>query len=315
MQQKVSVVIPVYQSEDTIERCVESIINGVYDNLQVILIEDFSKDNSWKKCQQLSLKYNEVIAIRNDCNQGVSYTRNQGLKIADGKYLIFVDSDDWVEENYIKELVDIQEEYHPILTCCGYFNHDEGNCRRNEIFTIEKEGLVPLKRILIDLYDRRLAQMLWNKIYDLDLIKQKGIYFDKTISIGEDFRFILDYLDNCNTDECIYVINKSLYHYMRDNPQSLMSAPEQAKLDELLKNVAHMQKICGIEEADILKNMEKERQKQYDIYGYIVCHNIKYSEKEKKRILEQVIGISWKSVYKRNRMIQRKEKLYEFFKR
>ena len=94
---KVSIVIPVYKAADTITRCVESLEKNTYENLQIILIEDCSGDQTINVCKKLASMYDNVQCIENDENHGVSYTRNHGLDYADGNYLMFVDSDDYVE--------------------------------------------------------------------------------------------------------------------------------------------------------------------------------------------------------------------------
>ena len=93
---KISVIIPVYKAAGTLRRCVESIIFGEEQDLEVILIEDCSPDSSWDVCRQLAQEYSHVRCLQNDQNRGVSYTRNRGMDAATGQYILFVDSDDWV---------------------------------------------------------------------------------------------------------------------------------------------------------------------------------------------------------------------------
>ena len=96
MKDVISVIVPVYNAEKTLRRCVESIVYGSYRNVEVILIEDHSTDESWALCQTLSQEFDNVRALRNDRNRGVSHTRNRGLEVATGDYIMFCDSDDWV---------------------------------------------------------------------------------------------------------------------------------------------------------------------------------------------------------------------------
>ena len=122
---KISVIIPVYNAENTIRKCVESIIENRYEGVEIILVDDCSKDKSWHICQELSDLYANIICIHNEKNRGVSYTRNQGLKVAIGQYTMFVDSDDWVEKNYFAEFMYVVEKHQLKLAVCGYLNHDE----------------------------------------------------------------------------------------------------------------------------------------------------------------------------------------------
>ena len=109
---KVSIVIPVYKAADTITRCVESLEKNTYKNLQIILVEDCSGDQTINICKKLANTYDNVLCIENDQNHGVSYTRNQGLDYADGTYLMFVDSDDYVEADYVETMISV-------ISCTG----------------------------------------------------------------------------------------------------------------------------------------------------------------------------------------------------
>ena len=105
MEPKVSVIVPVYNAEQTLRKCVESLIFGLYRNIEVILVEDCSSDNSWALCQLLCEEFQSVRCVRNESNSGVSCTRNYGISLATGEYLCFVDSDDWVSGRYVSRLV------------------------------------------------------------------------------------------------------------------------------------------------------------------------------------------------------------------
>ena len=105
MREKVSVIIPAFKAEKTIERCVKSIAEGNYQNIEIVLVDDCSPDMTFEKCKMLEKRYATVIVKQNKENRGVSYTRNQGLRYITGKYLMFVDSDDWVEPDYIERFV------------------------------------------------------------------------------------------------------------------------------------------------------------------------------------------------------------------
>ena len=97
-----SVIVPVYNAAHTLERCVDSIAASGGEDIQIILIEDCSKDDSWQVCQRLAEKYKTVLCLRNERNRGVSHTRNRGLDAATGEYLLFVDSDDLLEPDAVR---------------------------------------------------------------------------------------------------------------------------------------------------------------------------------------------------------------------
>ena len=104
---RASAIIPVYNAEKTLRRCVESLVLGHERQIEVILVEDRSKDKSFEVCQELAAEFSNVICIQNEINRGVSFTRNQGLAAATGEYILFTDSDDWVSAQYAQSLLKI----------------------------------------------------------------------------------------------------------------------------------------------------------------------------------------------------------------
>ena len=99
-----SVIVPVYHAAHTIERCVRSIATSGGEDVQIILVEDCSRDESWEVCNRLAQEYDTVICLRNDRNRGVSHTRNRALEMAAGEYLLFVDSDDWIKPDMMEKI-------------------------------------------------------------------------------------------------------------------------------------------------------------------------------------------------------------------
>ncbi len=110
MYKKVSVIIPVYNVEQYLERCLDSVINQTYKNLEIICVNDCSPDDSIKILKDYSKKDDRIIIINKEKNEGLSAARNSGLKIADGDYIYFLDSDDWIDSNYIEKMVEAIEE-------------------------------------------------------------------------------------------------------------------------------------------------------------------------------------------------------------
>lgn len=308
---EISVIIPVYNAERTIIRCVESLLGGSYKNIEVILIDDCSKDCSFSKCQMLAQKYKNIKVIRNNQNRGVSYSRNVGLLKATGKYIMFVDSDDWVDEQYLDTFEHLQEEGESLFIICGYFNHDEKQSGRTDKFVwsqdkeIEKADI----KIVKELYEKRLLQQLWNKIFSANLIRKHKIIFDESISIGEDFRFVLEYIKKCNIKE-ICIINKPLYHYMRDQKGSLMYRVGYEGIEEPLKNLKTLYEILQIPKDELEKILKKERKKQLELYAYLIFHNYGMKISEKKRLILDLDKQEGKTLYAKNRIIYLKEHIW-----
>ena len=313
MEEKVSIIIPVYKAEKTIERCVQSIAEGTYQNVEIILVEDCSPDASLKKCRILEKKYDSVIVKHNIENRGVSYTRNQGLKCITGKYLMFVDSDDWVEPDYVECFVNEMAKANLAMVISGYVNHDEVFNGRTDIFgwgNTGKSQVSDLSEKLPELYHNRLLQQLWNKIFRAEVVLENEICFDETISMGEDFRFILEYLAKVKqkSDKCVS-IDRPLYHYIRDNETSLMSTFGNENIAEPLKNISLMIPLLNIGQKEQTLFYEKEKDRIVGQYAYRIMHNSNCSITKKMDLIKEIAGSTWKKSFIKLSIICVKEKI------
>ena len=121
---KISVIVPIYNSEDYIDRCVRSIVEQSYKNIEIILVDDGSTDNSSMMCDEWAKNDKRVKVIHKE-NGGVSSARNEGLKIAKGDYISFVDSDDYIDKKMIEKMLNQMEKGNTDLVICNYEpNHD-----------------------------------------------------------------------------------------------------------------------------------------------------------------------------------------------
>ena len=310
---KVSIVIPVYKAADTITRCVESLEKNTYKNLQIILVEDCSGDQTINICKKLANTYDNVLCIENDQNHGVSYTRNQGLDYADGTYLMFVDSDDYVEADYVETMISVISctGNENIMPVCGYVNHDEKKNGRTDIFlpSNEQKDFKKSIQIMPELYEQRMLQIIWNKIFRLDVIKQNHIRFKEEMFIGEDFRFLLEYMKATKISGFFFV-NKALCHYMRDNENSLMSRLLETKIQDSLDNFKIMYELMGKSADEIQKLIAEEKQKQLEYYAYTIMHDENMTTKEKKERIFQLPSDCAEQLYKQQKALQRKEGIY-----
>lgn len=310
-----SVIVPVYNAAHTIERCVDSIAASGGRDVQIILIEDCSKDHSLEVCRRLAQKYDTVTVLHNDRNRGVSHTRNRGLDAASGEYLLFADSDDWVDPDYVpafRQAVTAGKTF----AVCGYVNHDEKQNNRTDVFAWDDfpgEKTVPLKDEIETLYGSRLLQQLWNKVFITAEVRRHGIRFDETISIGEDTRFILDYIRLGGVKE-ITMINRPLYHYMRDQDGSLMFRVGYESVEEPLKNLRKLYEITGLAGRELEDRLAADRQQQIESYAYLITHNAGMSGKEKKRLILALDAVQGKALYRRNRILYIKERIAQLLR-
>lgn len=307
----VSVVIPVYQSEATIERCVSSLVNGTYKHLQVILVEDCSQDSSWEKCKFLEQKYPQVQSIRNEKNQGVSYTRNQGLKVAEGKYLMFVDSDDWVEPDFVEIMVETYEKFPGTIPVCGYVNHDEVKNGRADIFCWNNQVEIKdffIRDVIVELYEKRLLQIIWNKCFVTELVKKNNLRFEEGLNVGEDFRFLLQYIEKSGFQKFVFM-NRPLYHYSRDNGMSLATTFTEISVEEPMQNLRKMHELTGKKEEELNAVMEGEYGKLLNYYVYAIMHDTRISSAEKKKRVMELSGINGKMLYRKHKILCLKESM------
>lgn len=213
----VSVIIAVYNAENYLEACIESLCKQSYSALEIILVDDGSNDSSVSICDKWVKKDLRIKLVRQK-NAGVSFARNRGIAIATGTYIAFLDSDDWIEPNFIEELVKNHQQDQ--IAVVGYWADFVGK-RQHKLKKIYRESEICYleQREVVTLFQAGLFSPIWNKLYDRKLITDNNIRFCEKMSLGEDIVFNLHYL-NCMSGH-ICVINKPLYHYMRWGGESL----------------------------------------------------------------------------------------------
>lgn len=308
---KYSIVVPVYNAENTIERCVESIIANNMDNIEIILIDDCSKDSSLEKCNALAEKCKQIVVIHHDINKGVSYARNTGIYAAKGKYTLFVDSDDWIDSLYCNTFDRYISENPDSFLICGYVNHDEKYNGRTDIIGWNDIGEYKVSNIKTELeviYRSNLLQQLWNKLFITEIIQNNKLKFDESISIGEDFRFILEYIRVSKINKVV-LINKPLYHYMRDQEGSLMFRVGLESVEESLKSLVSLYQVVGYSQNEIEEKIVIDRENQIELYAYLIMHNAGMSIKRKKKLIYNLGSKQGKYLYKKNKRIYIKEKI------
>ena len=207
---RISVIVPVHNAENYLEKCLNSIIPQLSDQDEILLMNDWSTDSSTQICEEYSKKYNNIFTQYNE-NGGPSKTRNLGIEKAAGKYLLFIDSDDYLKENYVVKMLEDIENYE--LTVCSYsFVYEDLNKIQAQKYSNKLGNVIIPKDDFIKLYHVQLLNLVWNKIYRADIIKKNNIRFDEKITKGEDLLFNLDYIAHINTE--IKIINESLYYYV-----------------------------------------------------------------------------------------------------
>lgn len=221
----VSIVIPTYNSEKVIKSCVVTLMNQTYSDLEIIIVDDGSTDGTVTICREYQMRDDRIKVLCKE-HAGVSKARNAGMEAATGRYITFVDSDDFVEENLIEEEVSAFLHFKELGTeiawvMCGM--HVDVYCGTME----EGDNLIETEEKLSALERNKIGYLSWlklfnfitNKLYELEKIREHGICFAENIQIGEDLQFNLDYLNA--VDGKLGMVNRPLYHYVRCNDESL----------------------------------------------------------------------------------------------
>lgn len=212
---KVSVIVPVYNAAAFLEKCVNSILEQSYRNIELILVNDGSTDASADICERYAEKDSHVVYVFQE-NSGVSAARNRGLDVATGDYIVFVDSDDKLKENAIELLCNHIKEKNADLAICGYELVYPKHVQPMEIEEafVSEQGRIAC--YFADHFLEAIASSVWGKLYKRELIKHR---FDKSITMGEDLLFNLHYLKNAHA---ICALKAPLYEYSQLNPNSLV---------------------------------------------------------------------------------------------
>lgn len=200
----ISVIVPVYNTSNALAKCITSILKQSYQNFELLLIDDGSKDDSLAICEAYALK-DERIRVFHQKNSGVSSSRNLGIQMAMGNYVCFVDSDDWIDEDYLETL---NKNMHPKgLSVCQITMNDY---RKDDDFLF---NLTPAQAQISVLDCNGMQGFPVCKLFDLNLIRQNHIFFDKDIAICEDVLFCVQYLSH--DISFISYSGKKPYHYFK----------------------------------------------------------------------------------------------------
>lgn len=283
---KVSVIIPVYNAQKTLRKSVESLIYGRLKDIEIILVDDCSKDESWELCKSLAYEYAQVKCIQNAKNSGPSFTRNQGLLESRGEYISFVDSDDWVSGEFLSILYETANQNKGSVVTCGFAFVNQLSAETVNYVWEKQENQSKIYTIagikLFDAIDKIMLQNIWNKLFLREAIIRCNIRFDETQMMGEDFQFVLDYMQAMQISRC-KVINRPLYYYVRANNSSLMSNFGLSGFNESKHRLEQLTLISG--DDSLLEKFVTNLRRNY---FYQIAKNKKLNRKEKKNLVNSL---------------------------
>lgn len=224
---KFSVIIPVYKAEDTLRRCVDSLLKQNRTDAEIILINDGSPDSSGEICKEYAELYKSVKYIKKE-NGGVSTARNAGLSVATGEYIIFVDSDDWVSDEFfetINSVLDIHP-YDLVQISQNTINGDKTISNPLPVFDSQNRVKIA-QRLAEDMWKKRINSPV-GKAFKRSIIEENNIRFLENIEVGEDRTFNIEYSLNIKS---FRVLENPIYNVCLENQNSL-SRKKRDDLDE-----------------------------------------------------------------------------------
>lgn len=283
---KVSIIIPVYNSAMYLKQCLNSLINQTLTDLEIICINDGSTDNSAEILNEYAQKDSRIIVITQE-NSGLGATRNNGLEQAKGEYIGFVDSDDWIDENYYEKLYNAAKENSADIAICGFKR--EKKEKSKIILSYQDIKLYTNTQEKFNICDMPKSNYVWNKIYKRERVLDSGITFETGVY----------YEDVIYSPRIIYFLGElvtvpdTYYHY-RKNPNSVVCMGSKKKTEDKIyaekqlskfliehnikvdkKYYATDKKEIKILGAKILKIITWEKERIYYLFGRIPILRIK----------------------------------------
>lgn len=241
MEKKVSVIIPVYNVESYLNRCITSVIEQTYKNIEVIIVDDGSTDSSGMQCDLWASKDHRIRVIH-QANSGVSTARNVGLKTSVGNAIVFFDPDDEVEKEMIEDMVSHLFSENVDVVCCGYTNEFDDEILERR----PKTGLITGEECLQGIFRVDIMSSVWNKMFKREVLleeRNRYIQFPIGIYIGEDFLWLAKVLRGCRSAYCI---GKMYYHWYR-RIDSATGNEKEIKIDgRALTEVVALEKVVEI---------------------------------------------------------------------
>ena len=234
---KLSIIVPVYNVEKYVSRCIDSILNQEYRNIELILIDDGSTDESGAICD--SYKNDSRVRVFHQKNKGVSSARNLGIEVSEGEYLIFADADDWFAKNAFSEIIYNCDDADLVMFgAYNYTEHLDGEYILTERYSFSKKLPYGVTDVYADIFGKSVV--LWNKMIKREVILD--LRFDVNKSYGEDADFLCKVLGKVSS---AYVIPKNLYYYYNNRRGNVVSARVDGRSLELIENTKEIYDILA----------------------------------------------------------------------
>lgn len=282
----ISIIIPVYNAERYIEKTINSILNQSFKDIEIVIVNDGSTDNSHNICADYAVKDSRIKYFKRE-NKGVSAARNYGIDAAKGDWIAFVDADDYIDKDTLKRVYDVIKEDNADVVIFGYVK-EKINAKLTSDFKFTDNVMDYSERNFYCelLFNNKVKGFSWNKVYKKEILDSKNIRFDKDVYINEDLLFNVQYFQYV---EKIRYIDSGVYHYV--------TTPEAATVSAL--NEKHLTSFIAYEKMlEMSKNKEDKELIRLSFIGMLIymgkriikkgCSSYKIFADIKKELKKQI---------------------------
>ena len=263
---KISIIMPVYKVEEYVGKAIESILAQTFTDYEFLIVDDGTPDRSGKICDEYAVRDSRIQVIHKE-NGGAPSARNLAIDMAKGKYVYFLDSDDWAEKTMLQDMYDMAEANNAQLVVCGfYIDTYYGDKHLSEKICVDDKVYTDAKSFREESYryfDRNMLYTPWNKLYRLDYMREHGLYFPQTL--WDDFPFNISYIRNV---ESVVISTKAYYHFIRARAESETAAYR----------------------ADMYEKREEEHGWLMDLYKEWNVQSEEANEMIQRRYIERMVG-------------------------
>lgn len=265
---KVSVIIPVYNVEQYLEKCLDSIINQTLKEIEIICINDGSKDKSLNILQEYQRKDSRIKVI-DKANEGVSIARNTGINAAVGDYISFIDADDWIQEDFLKELYDTAKAYNSDIAC-GNIIRVCNNKKRNKLIYTKKDysNDPDIKNSLTKI---PIYNFVWNKIYKRETLAASGVKFPE----GRVYEDIIWSIQTVYYLNGVVTVPEAIYYY-RKNKKSIMSTKSKKSETDCELSEQEMFEFAKEKNLKVLEGYKYAKRDRYKFCGITLMKRFYY---------------------------------------
>ena len=286
MKKNISVIIPIYNNEKYLEKCLESVCSQTYKNLQIILVNDGSNDDSLIICK--NFKESDIrVELYSQENLGVSSARNLGLRRAVGDYVTFVDSDDYLEIDAYEKAMGVISDFDAL-----FFSYQEEypECHHSRIYNQQKKGVVISDEAIYEcMKPLGYEAVVWNKIYKRSLLS--NLFFNEKYGIAEDWLWTIQAIKKMNS---IYLLNLPLYHYVQTEQSAWRSG---LAIDKKWDQVFELSDDLSTVIKDNKKNITMSQARMYNDYYQLVWRSYLTDEKDKIPVFREHLRKFRRSFY------------------